>query len=149
MRIITLYQPYATLMMLGLKTNETRNRRTLVRGTLGIHAAAAIPNWCRLKMNEASFKSALKDVELPTGKILGTVELIGSMRTEEWLLSQSDIIEGFYTAAVWNEIAFGDYSANRWAWQTINPTPFETPIPAKGSQGFWFFDLPNEVIQQD
>ena len=137
MRIITLYQPYATLMMLGLKQNETRSFKTRVRGELGIHAAASIPNWCKMKMAEQPFKSALKGIDLPTGKILGTVELIDCVTTSKFLCDQA-----IYTARTWDEISFGDYSPGRFAWITKNPIPFEKPIIAKGSQGFWKYEPP-------
>jgi hypothetical protein len=43
MKAISLIQPYATLIMLGLKTNETRSWDTKYDGPLVIHASAGKP----------------------------------------------------------------------------------------------------------
>lgn len=140
MRIISLYQPYATLMMLGLKTNETRGYLTHVRGTIGIHATATMPKWCKDLLAEEPFKSALEGIELPKGAILGTVEIIDCVTVEAWM-KQSYWSLGKLREEVLiktsNEMHFGDYTEGRFAWKTINPTPFAQPIPAKGKQGFW------------
>ncbi len=40
MRVLTLHQPWATLVAIGAKTIETRGQRTDVRGRIAIHAAA-------------------------------------------------------------------------------------------------------------
>ena len=43
MKALTLWQPWASLVALGVKTIETRGWRTDYRGPLLIHASAAIP----------------------------------------------------------------------------------------------------------
>ena len=39
LKAITLYEPYASLMAIGAKRNETRGCRTSLRGDIAIHAA--------------------------------------------------------------------------------------------------------------
>ena len=46
-KFITLTQPWATLVALGVKRIETRSWRTPYRGLLGIHAAKSYPDWAR------------------------------------------------------------------------------------------------------
>lgn len=134
MKVISLYEPYATLMALGLKTNETRSWDTQYRGPLLIHATKAMPAWCKELFNEVPFIRALAGVSLSPGCIVGMVEVVGTTRTE--LVANIEQSEFYETDEYW----FGDYSPGRFAWQTINPVRFATPIPAKGSQGFWNFD---------
>lgn len=40
MKVLTLHQPWATLIALGVKTIETRPNRTYIRGRIAIHAAS-------------------------------------------------------------------------------------------------------------
>ena len=39
------------------------------------------------------------------------------------------------------EMAFGVFDKGRYGWLLSNPIVFEEPIPAKGMQGFWNYDL--------
>ncbi len=49
MKAITLWQPWATLVALGVKTIETRSWTTAYRGPLAIHAAARRPKFTDMK----------------------------------------------------------------------------------------------------
>ncbi len=148
MRVISLYQPYATLMALGLKTNETRSWDTKYRGALAIHATANMPAWCRELCYKEPFRSTLglygyNALNLPKGAIVGTVEVVGTADAKKWAFDACIKLHprSPERERIMNEIAFGDYSEDRFAWQTINPVRFDTPIPATGSQGFWNFDF--------
>jgi len=44
-----------------------------------------------------------------------------------------------------NELAFGDFSAGRYAWELRNPIRFADPIPCTGRQGFW--EVPDELVK--
>jgi hypothetical protein len=150
MRIITLYQPYATLMVMKFKKNETRSWRFgNVLGPLGIAAAAKTPTWCKALLTQWPFCEDLNGISLPTGAILGTVEIKGYQSSQSWVdeMSNPNMTEEAIRAAE-REYRYGDYSPNRWIWKTDNAVQFEKPVLAKGSQGFWKFELPNEVIQQ-
>lgn len=139
MKIITLWQPWATLMMLELKKNETRGYNTRHRGPVGIHAAANEPAWVRRTVaEEPVFQRVFTQHDLslstlPRGAILGAVTIERTIRTEDWLLQNGTDRS--------DERWFGDYGVNRWAWITANPVRFAKPIPAKGKQGFWLYDL--------
>lgn len=45
MKVLTLHQPWASLVALGVKTIETRSWSTAYRGPLAIHAAATMPSY--------------------------------------------------------------------------------------------------------
>ncbi|GAB4002328.1 hypothetical protein GCM10028807_60770 [Spirosoma daeguense] len=143
MTVISLYQPYATLVMLGFKLFETRSWDTHYRGKLAIHATATMPDWCRNLCLQDPFQNRLtshgyRSDNLPLGKILGTVELIDTQRTEDWLTEKGSDIENF---VYWYEqYLYGDYSDGRFVWQFQSPSLFNTPIVAKGSQGLWNYN---------
>lgn len=132
MRVLSLTQPWATLVCLGAKKNETRSWHTTYRGPLLIHASKSYPKWAKDYERTEPFYSALHPrgyadwVGLSCGHIIGQVEVIDCVSVES------------LTELNPNEEAFGDYSANRYAWILRNPRFLPKPIPAKGHLGLWF-----------
>ncbi len=56
MKALTLCQPWASLVALGHKRIETRCWETKYRGTLAIHAAAALPpKWLGASRHQPAF----------------------------------------------------------------------------------------------
>lgn len=150
-RVISLYQPYATLMVLGEKQNETRSWDTNYRGPVLIHATKSMPVWCMDLCHKEPFRSVLARhgyhsySNLPKGAILGQVEIMDTMPSDVWLRKTAPHLFGLRNPRDVQEEHFGDYSAGRFAWRTANPQRFETPYPTKGSQGFWYVNP--ELIQ--
>lgn len=115
-------QPYAYAIVAGLKTYETRSRRTSIRERVAIHAA-------KQPVTLASMSVILVPKEgdqLHYGAVLGTVEIAGCLPVEEILHTLSE-----------RERLLGDYSPGRWAWVLKNPVMFNTPVPARGNRGWW------------
>lgn len=135
MKVLSLTQPWATLVVLGAKEIETRSWTTSYRGPLLIHASKSYPGWAKECAAEEPFYSALRPggiysyPELGCGHIIGQVELHKCIRT-------SDVTE-----ISQNEREFGDYAPGRFAWLLMNPLRLP-PIPAKGSLGLWEFEMP-------
>lgn len=80
MRIITLWQPWASLIALGFKKFETRSWRTRYRGKLAIHAAKRKVD--RDELAKISFDSighlefsCLDTIDYPYGQIIAVSEL--------------------------------------------------------------------------
>lgn len=150
MRTISLWQPWASLVVHGLKKIETRGYPTNVRGRIAIHATKTEPADTKVVVLGETFCLALETIGglepysldyghaieqfklLPRGAILGSVELYGcvdSRRAKSQGLSDE-------------ELCFGNYSEGRFGWLLRDPILFETPIPAKGKQGFWNYEGP-------
>lgn len=127
MKALTLTQPWASLVALGLKRIETRPWQTRYRGQLAIHAAKGFPAQARRFADEERFRGRLPE-RLPFGAILCTVDLVGCHPT-------SLIAPGL----VGLEPLYGDYTAGRWAWlfKPDSLRVLETPVPAKGALGLW------------
>jgi Lar family restriction alleviation protein len=138
MKAITIWQPWASLLAIGAKQYETRNWETKYRGPIAIHAAKKDP--CKIpllglqKFEEATKeeleKAGLSWCLLPTGKIIATAELVNC-----WLIgAELDI-------PTEQEMLFGDWTPGRYAWELANIQLLPVPIPAKGAQRLWNWDV--------
>jgi activating signal cointegrator 1 len=87
MKCLSLLQPWATLVMIGAKTLETRRWTTTYRGRLGIHASQRYDSQQRGLLVQEPYRSVLLAAgyrpwkPLPLGAILGTVELVDIIPT--------------------------------------------------------------------
>lgn len=135
MKALSLWQPWASAIALGLKTIETRSWSTAYRGPLAIHAARR-----RLTpAEEAELHSLITEVfdagsaQLPSGSwpfqygaIVATCELVEvrpAWRDDPNLTAQ--------------ERRWGDFSPGRFAWVLADVKRVETVEPARGRQGLW------------
>lgn len=140
--VISLWQPYASLIFRRRKRNETRPRGTplptkYVGVPVGIAATASFPP---LKLISEELHELCMDEfgcsynhTVPLGCILGAVIFGARVLTTEMLPADDD-----------DRIA-GDWRPGRYAWPILSVTSFATPIPAKGKQGWWSFDLPSRT----
>lgn len=146
MRALSLWQPYASAVALGLKEYETRGRLTHVRGRLAIHAAKSRFEASKLSilLKEVLFNTmtglggyhpALHDYlfsELPAGQVIAVVNLWQCFKAHKIVRTIS-----------FQESLFGDYKRGRYAWGLCQLTRLKEPVPCMGRQGFFF--LPADV----
>ena len=139
MKATTLYQPWAYAAVAGLKGNETRPRRTHIRGRVAIHAGKR-DAWKNMIAPEdlAKIEAILSEsqglppeipAKLDYGAVIGTVEIVDCKPVEEVLPTLTE-----------QERLLGNYSPGRFVWVLKDPVMFEKPIPAKGKQGWWNWD---------
>lgn len=149
MKAITIKQPWATLLALGLKEFETRSWATKYRGPIAIHAGKSID---KEAFNEPTIYSALvkkgikSPIDLPTGAVIATANLMEchkitsdyySMYDEEKAgTDKGHLIEG-------DEWWFGNYEEGRYAWKLSNVKAID-PVPAKGQLSLWNWDEGSE-----
>ena len=123
MKILTVKQPWASLIIHGGKDIENRQWWTGIRGRIGIHSSA--------KLEKAECEDALallrsiggKDASLPLvgrdlGSIIGTVEVVDCVRR-----SNSPWFVGYYGFVLRNPIALPE------------------PIKVRGQLGWWDYPL--------
>lgn len=120
MKVLSLKQPFAELILQGKKTIELRKWNTKFRGEFLIHSSK-IPDADSMK--KFGFK------ELPCGFILGRVELV-EVKHYENKMEHSKDKDKHLANSVWGNYGF----------VLKNPKRFDKPIPAKGSLNFWNFD---------
>lgn len=149
MKALSLWQPWATLVAIGAKQIETRSWKTSHRGLLAIHATnvfsdenrklayMAEPFASTLIMAGYNLRGPLRAEFLPLGAIVAVVDLVGCSTT-------NDIPMHWDVSA--QERAFGDYSANRYAWFLGNIRQLKTPVPCRGWQQLW--NVPAEIVAE-
>ena len=127
MKVLTIKQPWATLIMQRYKRFEFRSWQTKYRGDLLIHAGKGIDKEAIKRLKKYLPK------ELPLGKILGKVTLVDCVKMspefkEELLKENRDI----YTKSSFQE---------NYGWQIDNVQVFEEPIEAKGHLSLWEYNI--------
>jgi len=148
LKAITVWQPYASLLVLGLKRFETRGWVTTYRGPLVIHAAkrcdrAVVSEIERVRLLMAEFdidaeacrnRFGMSDAQfrltsipwssdLLYGRALGVVELTDCRQMNDG------------GSELENEV--GCFGRGRHGWQCDNPIAFLQPIEDIGKQGLW------------
>lgn len=126
MKALSLYQPWAWLVAMGVKQYETRGWVTSYRGPLAIHASK---RWTREEQAYArQFAHLCPELlkPLPLGAVLCVVELQACYHVEK----MRDYLSP-------QEREFGNYADGRAAWKLRVVEVFNPPIPARGQQGLW------------
>ena len=126
MKVLTIRQPWATLIIEGYKRFEFRSWKTNFRGEFLIHAGKGID-----KEAVERLKKYLPD-ELPKGKILGKVTLTDCIAMNDELANM--------LAKENNDIYTTHSFSRNYAFQLENVQKFDTPIDAKGQLGFLYYD---------
>lgn len=131
MKAISLLQPWASLLIMGVKTIETRSWQTAYRGSLLIHASKGKKG--NVLCKQGVLREHIPDfTALPFGAIIGTATLQDIVPVEMLHLPVAAI-----AARTLEEKAFGDDTRGRYAWLFTNPLPLEAPIYIGGSLGLW------------
>jgi hypothetical protein len=136
MKALTLWQPWASAIVAGLKRNETRHWFTPYRGPIAIHAAlisdADLQMRFAEKLERAGNAAAFARIgitcwdDLPLGKVVATAALVDCLHTDQLNFSLDS-----------PEYEWGNYTQGRFAWMLDTIVPLPTPIAVKGMQGLW------------
>lgn len=141
MKCISIQQPWAGLIILGIKSYETRSWNTKHRGKLAIHSSAKMSAdsketllWLRKELPDKFFPdSEAMNMCNQMGMVLGTVDLRSTHSTNDG--GPGDSLERL----------LGDYSENRWYWKLKNPIIFPSPVPAVGKLSLWNWEPPEWI----
>lgn len=138
MKVISIAEPYATLIGIGIKQIETRSWKTNYRGELYIHASAK--NYPKKNKTVEFFAKKLVG-RFHNGEIFLKCKLVGCEKmTEDFIRKISEERP--------HEIAMGFYEPNRYAWILEDVEAIE-PIKAKGKLGIWNYEeLKGEDTEQ-
>lgn len=126
MKVLTIKQPWATLIMQGIKRFEFRSWKTNYRGDILIHAGKVIDK-------EAVERLAryLPD-DLPLGKILGKATITDCVpMSEEFAQMLEEENNEIYTTH--------SFSRN-YGFKLENIEAFDEPIEIKGQLGLWNYE---------
>ena len=136
MKTLTLWQPFAGAIALGLKKYETRSWAAKIQTPdlfaekpgikLAIHASVKPLS---KEYQELADKYGLENLDF--GKVIAICDLEECiLMTPEFIAKQPQI-----------ELDFGDWRVGRYAWKLSNIQVLDKPIPAKGQQGLWNFNF--------
>ena len=129
MKVLSLTEPYATIIKEGKKTIETRSWKTNYRGKLYIHASSTkIPK----KYRENKDLMNLVDINnLNYGYIVCSCELIDCVKMTDEFIEKVKLNNEEYISEI--------YARDRYAWILKNIEILDKPIKAKGHLGIWNF----------
>jgi activating signal cointegrator 1 len=148
MKAISMWEPYASLVSVSAKKNETRSFPISYRGDLLICASKVKhlppPELCEWLWDNSHLFGVFREFDelwngLPFGKAVCIVEVYDCQPTS------------FFHGAVplklsQQEAMMGDYTPGRFAWLTRNCRRFKQPFPVTGRQGF--FNVPDELVNK-
>ncbi|WP_225914036.1 ASCH domain-containing protein [Leptolyngbya ohadii] len=153
-RLLSLWQPWASFIAHGIKQYETRPWGTPYRGRIAIQAAQrkakedelvaiceAIREGNGTAEDIARLDSALECYFINTHSqpVYGAIVAVADLTNCKYMDSKySSISENLYTYISDQtplELAVGDWQPGRYAWKLENVRPLAQPIPCKGHQG--------------
>lgn len=132
MKTLSIKQPWASLIMCGVKRVENRTWSTPHRGPLLIHASGKYDHAGVTFLEEKGIAHLSAD-DAPRGAILGTVELVDVVDSRR---QQSLFDNGDEHNLDEDPLAFGPV-----CWIVTDPRPLAEPIPTKGKLSLWEYDL--------
>lgn len=127
MKVLSLTQPWATLICEGQKVIETRSWKTTYRGELYIHASMK-----KINMHDEHTKellSLIPNANMNYGNIICKCKLVDCVYMDEEFLEKIKKDKKEYLC--------GEYSEGRYAWVLEDIMPLDIPIPVKGHLGIW------------
>lgn len=132
MKVLSLTEPFATLIKDHKKRIETRSFKTNYRGELYIHASSTkIPRKWR---DDSKLMELVESSSFSYGYIICKCKLV------DCILMTPDYIS-FIRKNYPTEFICGIYEAGRYAWILDDIEVLSQPILAKGHLGIWNYEL--------
>ncbi|XP_042381991.1 circumsporozoite protein-like [Zingiber officinale] len=131
---LTMHQPWASLLVHGIKRVEGRSWPAPLTGRLWIHAASKIPDPETIKAMEDFYKeiysvNGVTDIKFPEhypiSRLLGCIEVVGCVRSEE-LVSWEQVPESVRLEGLTD-----------FCWLCENPQKLVVPFEMRGFQGVY------------
>ena len=125
MKVITLKQPWASLVAEGIKIWEFRSWKYNYRGEILIHAGAGVDK-------EAMQKVELLNLEYPQKKIIAKVTI------EDCLELNYDLNKEICFS---NPMVYGNKNRSGFVWKLKDAKKIDIDNTISGKQGIWNYDL--------
>ena len=122
MKVLTIREPWVSLIINGYKKYEFRSWKTNYRGKILIHTSQKI---------EKEMLSRFKDYKLNcvSGSIIGEAELTDCILVDEEFNQNLRKIDN---------VVYGKSNhVEKYAWKLENIKKYDKPIPMKGKLGLW------------
>ncbi len=146
MKVLSLLQPWASLIAIGAKKIETRSwpaPAPLIGQRIAIHASKGFPIKNRQFMLKEPCRTDLVIggytlADIPLGAVIATARLVKVIKMTEGNIAQVDELE----------LEYGYYEPGRSMWMLEDVDQFEHPITAKGALGLWEWEMP-EILPRN
>ncbi|KAK6645801.1 hypothetical protein PHAVU_L001688 [Phaseolus vulgaris] len=131
---LTMHQPWASLLVYGIKRVEGRSWPSPIKGRLWIHAASKVPDESTIKAMEYFYReiyalNGVTDIQFPqhypVSRLLGCVEVVGCLTRDE-LACWEMVPEGVRLEAQTN-----------YCWLCERPQKLLIPFEMRGYQGVY------------
>ncbi|MFK7776704.1 MAG: ASCH domain-containing protein [Gimesia sp.] len=117
-------QPWAELILRGIKTIEIRSSQTRIRGPIYIYASKKLAK--TVYADKAVEKAEIDVEELPRGVLIGTVEIVDSFPVNQKHATASGVP--------------AEILAGKFGWKLVNPQRLQDLIiPDYLPYGVWFY----------
>jgi hypothetical protein len=125
MKVLTIKQPWAGLIIEGYKKYEFRSWKTNYRGKILIHAGLSKDKDVLSRFNEYN-------LEYVYGAIIGEAEITDCIKVDEIFNKELRCINPL----VYKESGY----VEKWAWKLENVKKYDNPIYIKGKLGLWNYE---------
>ncbi|WP_430611554.1 ASCH domain-containing protein [Flavobacterium sp. JP2137] len=123
-KALSIKQPWAELIALGIKNIENRTWKTSFRGRFLIHASKVSDKHCSLNVAQDAATNGIEELDWSLGCIIGEVDLVDCVQRH---------------SSIW-----ADRGDGIWHYVLENPVMYDKPIPVKkGALGFWNYKPEN------
>ncbi len=136
MKVLSIKEPYATLIKENKKMIETRSWKTKYRGELYIHASKS--KLTKKEKNNLEIMQLIESIPLNYGNIICKCQLV------DCIYMTKDYIENMKKDH--QEYICGEYKEGRYAWILENIKPLKKPIPAQGKLNIWEYKKSKTII---
>ena len=126
MKVLTIREPWASLIIDGYKKYEFRGWKTNYRGKILIHTSIKV---------EKDMLKRFRDYNLTciSGAIIGEADLVDCI-----------LVDGEFNSELRNidEVVYGRSNhVEKYAWKLENIVKYDEPIYCKGKLGIWNYDI--------
>lgn len=127
MKVISIKEPFATLIKENIKNIETRSWKTNYRGEIYIHASKVSD-----KTRTQELLELTKDLKMNNGNIIAKATLVDCKYIDQEFIKEIKQNETEYLC--------GYYEEGRYAW-ILKDIKKIKPIPAKGKLNVWNYEI--------
>ena len=125
MKVLTIKEPWATLIIDGYKEYEFRSWKTNYRGKILIHAGMTLEK-------EVAERFKNYNLEYSKGEIIGEAIITDCILVDEKFNNELNNING---------LVYGKNNhSNKYAWKLENVKKYNKKIPVKGKLGLWNYE---------
>ena len=130
-KVLSIIEPWATLIKEGKKRIETRSWKTSYRGELYLHASSKHID--KKNLNLPNLLNLIPNISMGYGSTICKCKLVDCIYMDEAFLEQIQSNS--------QEFMCGEYKVGRYAWVLEDVEVLKEPIPAKGHLNIWNFEI--------